>query len=109
MLLECKTCAAIVDANVIATYDDKDQDEAPGRWWFCSCPRCSLPMLAVVCDYGGGFDDDSINHVFPPAGRRQLGGAVPKNIRGAFDEAVVCFRAKAFTANHVQKDSRRFV
>src|ERR1035437_4159124 len=101
MLLDCKHCSAIVDAVVIATYDDHDQEEPEGRWTFCSCPRCNLPMLAVAVDMGDGFDADSPSRVFPAAERRQLGSAVPQNIREAFNEAVDCFKVKAYTASAI--------
>jgi len=101
MLLECKHCLATVDAAVLATHDDQDREEPPGRWSFCVCPRCNLPMLAVVCDYGDGFDEESRSRVYPPVERRQLGSAVPPAIQNAFKEAVLCFDAKAYTASAI--------
>lgn len=101
MLLECKQCSAIVDARVIATYDDEAADEPPGRWTFCVCPRCNLPMLAVVCDYGYGFDEGAPTRVYPRREDRRLGTAVPGTIRHAFSEAVLCFKAKAYTASAI--------
>jgi hypothetical protein len=58
-------------------------------------------MLALVCDYGAGFDEDSPSRVYPPAERRELGLAVPENIQNAFKEAVLCFKAKAYTASAI--------
>jgi hypothetical protein len=97
MILECKHCSAVVDAKLISTYDDEDEEEPPAKWYFCSCPRCTLPMLAVSDFFGEGPP----SRVYPPTERRQLGGAVPKNIEQAFTEAVVCFNAKAFTASAI--------
>lgn len=101
MLLECKQCSAIVDARVVAIHDDRTVDEPPGRWTFCVCPRCNMPMLAVACDYGYGFDEDTPARVYPPREERRLGPAVPDGIRGAFGEAVLCFKAKAYTASAI--------
>jgi hypothetical protein len=101
MFLECKNCSAIVDAKVLAEHDDHDRNEPPGKWFFCVCPRCNIPMLSVVCDYGHGFDPDTMSRVFPPVDRRQLGFAVPRHIRDVFNEAEVCFRAKAYTASAI--------
>jgi hypothetical protein len=98
MILECKNCAAVVDATVLHQYEDDDTEELPATWFFCKCPRCTLPMLAI----SELFDDDSPpRRVFPPAERRELGIAVPKNIQAAFKEAVQCFKAKAFTASAI--------
>lgn len=99
MLLECKRCSAIVDAAVIATYDDHDQAEPEAKWSFCSCPLCDQPMLAVQCDYGDG--DESPARVYPPPEKRRLGSGVPLNIQTSFNEAVVCFVAKAYTASAI--------
>lgn len=57
-------------------------------------------MLAVQCDYGLGFDDDPPSRVFPPKDRL-LGWKVPEAIRKVFNEAVVCFNSKAFTASAI--------
>jgi hypothetical protein len=109
MILECKSCSAIVDAKVIATHDDGgDYDpngsmiEPPGRWTFASCPRCQNPMLAVQCDFGEGFGSDTPTRLFPPEDkRRQLGWTVPETLQIAFNEAVICFKSKAFTASAI--------
>jgi len=98
MILECKHCAAVVDATILHQYEDDDTEEPPATWYFCKCPRCTLPMLAIgdVCD-----EDGPPRRVFPPAERRELGIAVPKNIQAAFKEAVQCFKGKAFTASAI--------
>lgn len=101
MLLDCSRCSATVDAQEIASYfDDEANDPFPGKWTFAKCPRCTLPLLAVQVDYGEGIEADSPTRVFPPRDR-QLGMAVPESIRLAFDEASVCFRAKAYTASAI--------
>lgn len=101
MILECKHCSVFVDATVIAQYEDEDPEGPPGlpnaTWFFCKCPLCTFPMLAV----SDILDEESPGRVYPPAERRQLGDAVPKNIQEAFKEAAVCFRAKAFTASAI--------
>jgi hypothetical protein len=101
MFLECKHCSAIVDAKVIATYDDNDEEEPPGRWFFCHCPRCTMPMLAVTIDDGYGFEEASASRLYPTVERRQLGIGVPTNIQNAFKEAVICFNAGANTASAI--------
>jgi hypothetical protein len=97
MILECTRCSAFVDATLIAHYDDEDDESVRSTWFFCKCPRCTLPMVATSY----AFDDAPPTRVYPQSTRRQLGEAVPKNIQGAFNEAVVCFNAKAFTASAI--------
>jgi len=55
-------------------------------------------MLGVQEDYGRGFD--SVWRVYPPQDK-QLGRSVPIPIRQAYQEAVACFKAKAFTASAI--------
>lgn len=100
MLLECTRCAAIVEAQEVASYFDDDEDVAQGKWTFAKCPRCTLPLLAVQCDFGDGFDADTPSRVYPPRDR-EMGDSVPKSIRTAFNEAMVCFKAKAYTASAI--------
>lgn len=102
MLLECKHCSATVEALEIATHFDEmtEDGEPPGKWTLAICPRCTLPLLAVQCDYGEGFQADTPIRVYPAPDRR-LGFAVPRTIRAAFDEATVCFKAKAYTASAI--------
>lgn len=101
MILECSRCAAIVEAQEIASYLDHDPDDPfPGKWTFAKCPLCTLPLLAVQCDYGEGIDADTPSRVFPPKDR-QLGLAVPDSIKTAFGEATICFKAKAYTASTI--------
>lgn len=107
MILECKQCSANVDAKVIATYEDGGtyaeegyQEEPPGKWTLAHCPRCRLPMLVVQSDNGRGFDEDAPYRVFPPRDR-QLAWTVPESIKKAFNEATVCFNAKAYSASAI--------
>jgi len=107
MILECKHCSAIVEATKIAEYNDGgtydregNMEEPPGKWTFVYCPSCHIPMLAVQCDFGDGFIGDLPTRVFPPEDR-QLGWQVPESIKSAFNEAVTCFKSKAFTASAI--------
>ena len=97
MILECTRCEAIVDAEELHSYVDNDQGP-PGKWTFCKCPRCTLPLVTVQTDYGGGYDEPE--RVFPATTRR-LGYSVPEPIREAFNEAAICYRAKAYVASAI--------
>jgi hypothetical protein len=50
-------------------------------------------------DYGGGFHEDNPGIVYPS--ERQLSWDVPEALRREFDEAQVCFNAKAYEATVV--------
>jgi hypothetical protein len=74
--------------------------DPPGKWTLATCPRCLDPLLMLQVDYGYGYDADAPARMFPPQDR-QLGWQVPENIKNAFNEAVACFKAKAFTASAI--------
>lgn len=97
MLLECHNCAALVEVKEISAHVVPPLNGCAELWTFAACPQCKKPMLAAQFDFGEGFDRDTPIRVYPPQGRR-LGLAVPQPIREAFEEAVVCFKCKAYTA-----------
>jgi len=99
MILECPRCDAIVEAEELFSYVDKDENEPVGKWTLAKCPKCTLPLLAVQVD-DDDFDFATPNRVFPPQDK-QLGFSVPAPLRAAYKEAVGCFRAKAFTASAI--------
>ncbi len=98
MILECPRCEAVVDAKVLHSYADSDPDGPPGLWTFAQCPQCTMPLVAVEADNGDGPETPS--RVYPPKDK-QLGRSVPEALREAYNEAVACFRAKAFTASAI--------
>lgn len=100
MILECSRCEATVEAPKLFEYVDEDFAGPQGRWTLARCPKCSLPILTLQCDYGDGFDADPPARMYP-ARNRSLGFAVPEPIRVAFAEAQLCFRAKAYTASAI--------
>lgn len=99
MLLECTNCEAVVDAVVLKEYDDEDEEGPPATWYFCKCPRCPQPILAYKFFFEG--EEDAPTRAYPAVRQRQLGVAVPQPIQAAFDEAVICFKSKAYTASAI--------
>lgn len=95
MVLECKNCSAIVDAQVLAHYIVSDDIAPSMRYSFAKCPKCDDPLLAVEVE---GFDDWEPPERIYPATDLALSGTIPKPIAASFDEAARCLRAKAFTA-----------
>ena len=101
MILECKKCQAVVQAEELFTYDDDEIDDGfpiPGRWTLSKCPICTTPLLTVQTEHGGGWQTP--NRVYPVQ-EKELNSSIPKSIREAFKEASVCFRAKAYTASAI--------
>lgn len=98
MILECKHCAAVVNAEELFSYEDTYPNDPPARWTLGQCPSCRFPMLAVQEDYGSGWD--AAIRVYPPQDK-QLGRSIPAPIRQAYREAVLCFKTKAFTASAI--------
>jgi len=101
MLVHCNTCSADVEAKIIGSYvEDDEQHPISFRHSMLECPRCHGPLLVQQSDLEGTFDADTPMVLYPLDVHRHL-GAVPMSIRTAFDEAVVCFKAKAYTASAI--------
>jgi hypothetical protein len=98
MILECRHCEAAVNVEELFFYDDTYEVDPPAKWTLGKCPRCKFPMLAVQEDFGNGWEGPL--RVFPPQDK-QLGRSIPAPIRQAYREAVLCLKAKAFTASAI--------
>ena len=96
MLVECKICEAVVDAEMLHKYDFYDPDYGPPSMYsFLKCPRCNAPFLVEQEDYGRGWQDACC--LYPPQDKR-INESFPKPIKEAYQEAIACFKGKAFTA-----------
>lgn len=95
MIIECKTCEALVDAKTIADLEPFDPESPPSKFTFASCPICTNPILMVQEDFGDGWD--SPLRVYPP-NESQLNHTIPQSIRNAYSEALACIKVKANTA-----------
>ena len=95
MVLECEACSCLVDAEMLHCYELESPFGETYRISLCRCPKCNAPFLASEPwdfeGYGAPF------RMYPVHADR-VAGSLPKPIRAAFDEAVTCIRAKAFTA-----------
>jgi hypothetical protein len=99
----CPYCDATTFANVRgrAEWDGYNPDGSvpigpPVEWALVQCGTCRQAAVQLREDYGGGFDDDDAVFVYPR--RRQLSWDVPDAVRRDWQEAAVCFQAKAYTA-----------
>jgi len=93
---ECPKCETVVSCEEIASYRQYDPDEGPPeRYVFSKCPKCGSPFLTMQLDFGQGYDD---HYRIFPSNDKSLGFGIPKLIRESFDEALSCFKVKAYTA-----------
>ena len=60
MIVECKSCEALVDALILKDYSGYEEDGPPYKYSFLKCPKCNSPFLVVQEDLGGGWDDPSV-------------------------------------------------
>ena len=95
MILYCKSCGALVNAEILYQYNRGDPNhEPPERISFLNCPRCWDPFVVLQEDYGPEFSDPEV--LYPQVAR--LNPNLPKPILAAYSEADACFRARAYTA-----------
>jgi hypothetical protein len=98
MILECKHCEEVVEVTQLHHYEDHDPEEPPSRWTFGKCPKCNLPFLALEEDYGEGWDGPF--RMYPPR-EKTVSRSIPKPIRDCYQEALTCFKSKAYTASAI--------
>jgi hypothetical protein len=99
MLVECQNCEAIVDGEVIASYDHyEEESDMNGKYSFLKCPRCARPFIMLQVDEGSGWDMPARIY---PAIEKGVSPAIPSFIALAYLEAQTCFRAKAYTATAI--------
>lgn len=100
ILLECPGCLAAVNAETANAYEYTDSEQGtPIRFYFCKCPACHSPMVAVSENWGDPRkerDWDKPVRYLPRTERVPL--SYPKVIGASFGEAVTCLKAKAYTA-----------
>lgn len=100
MLIDCKECEAVVDAELLNCFEETiehdDFVELVRRSSFLKCPRCKNPILAnqLKIDYG---EWDDPYRLYPPQDK-QVNPLFPEQIKNAYQEARSCFKVKAFTA-----------
>lgn len=100
MILECKKCQALVNAEYIAHYDyvfsDEDigVDNIPGKYELWKCPSCGKPFLVDSDDAFGSLV------LYPPDDNR-VNPRLPIPLQSAYKEAIACFKTKAYTATAI--------
>jgi hypothetical protein len=107
MPIICPHCQALaiasVKGEVIVEYRYSPQTGEPlglpTEKTFVQCSNCSEVLILAREDYGMGFEFDTPVIIFPAP--RRLNAEVPESLRREWDEARICFEAKAYTATVV--------
>jgi hypothetical protein len=98
----CPECGKPATANVKgkAVWSGRNLDgepvNSPCEWALVQCSNCALPSVQLREDYGRGFGDDDPVVVYPAPPR--LYRSVPVELRREWEEARICFEAKAYAA-----------
>jgi hypothetical protein len=96
MLVECQNCSAIVDGEIIGSYDDYEEESGvTGTYTFLKCPICAAPFIMIQVD--SSEEGDEPQRLYPPM-EMGISPTIPGSIRSAYAEARRCFGAKAYTA-----------
>jgi Domain of unknown function (DUF4145) len=102
----CPHCdrPALASVQGIAIWDgwDKESGESvnpPIEYALTQCSQCNQVSVQAREDFGDGFDDDTPSIIYPAP--RQLNWNVPIPLRREFEEAQICFAAKAYEATAV--------
>ena len=104
MLIDCHECQVRVEAKEIGGYEYLRKGDSPsGRYLLLCCGNCEKPVLIQQDNVGsmveGDIFDDPV-HLFPPPDL-VVNPRAPKAIRMALEEAIACFRARAYTASAI--------
>lgn len=99
MLLDCKYCEAVVDAQPLKSYEYFDPEGGVhGKYSFLKCPKCENPFVTLQENYGKGWDDPVRIHPSPDT---RVNPNLPLPIRTAYEEASLCIKSKAYTASAI--------
>lgn len=103
ILVECRSCHATVTGEALADYEAWVEEEGPPeRFTFAKCPKCSSPLLVGQEHYGSQGEREIWSdpyRLYPP--RDLVSPRIPGKIRRAHQEAMDCFKAKAFSATAI--------
>lgn len=104
MLIDCPECEARVEAKEVGGYEYLRKGDNPsGRYLLLRCGDCQNPVLIQQDNVGnmaeGDIFDDPV-HLFPPPDLA-VNHRAPKAIKKALEEAIACFRARAYTASAI--------
>ncbi len=89
MLVECSSCEAIVDGELICEYSNiYELPEIAEKYSFLKCPKCSEPFLVLqIGDLSRSKDEiwDKPLRLYPPRDK-DISAAIPTHLRLDYDE-----------------------
>lgn len=104
LIVECSECRQYVQARPAGSYTRQFDGRQPEwRYTLMACTSCRSPILIKQTNIGNMAEGDKWDTpyvVFPLADSRVNPNA-PPTIRAAFEEAVSCYRAAAYTASAI--------
>jgi hypothetical protein len=106
MVVECINCAALVNGEVIASYQSYVDEDTLEQYTFLKCPKCSRPFIMLEVQdvqeatfYGQDLWDEP-QRLYPPS-EMSVSRAIPDSLRLSYEEARSCLRARAYTATAI--------
>lgn len=101
MLIDCPYCVSRVAAIELEHHEWYDEDLLlPVRNVFVKCPVCEKSLLGRQEMEQLGhqkYEWSNLTRLWPD-GQEQLNHAIPLDVRYALNEAMICFRASAYSA-----------
>ncbi len=94
MILECKKCEALVNAELVANYTVEEKNARTNSYSFLKCPKCSGPFLT-------DDDEDWGPYCLYPLPDTRINPNLPAPLKAAYEEAASCFKSKAYTATAI--------
>lgn len=99
MIIDCRNCGALVDGEVRGQFRSVDRNDNDCKYSLIKCPNCSNPMLVVELEMHDGDGWFPPSRIYPP--EETAGLYVPVEISAAYEEAWLCYRAKAYNATAI--------
>jgi len=98
IVTRCKTCDEHVNAEIIGSYIENDKGlDMQCQNSLLKCPICEGPILIYQYEdiIEGGWEKPSYLY---PKSEKSISWMAPAFIRDSYNEALLCFDAKAYTA-----------
>ena len=94
MILECTSCEALVNAEMLYSYVRQSDEVELHNYVLLKCPNCDGPLLVDDNFWLGAV------RLYPPTDDR-VNPALPDPLKNAYKEAIACFKSKAYTATAI--------
>lgn len=98
VVIRCKICDEHVNSEVVGSYIEYDRDlQMQCLNSLLRCPKCDSPTL--ICQYEDMIEEgwEKPSYLYPRS-EKSISWMAPPYIRDSYNEALLCFDAKAYTA-----------